>query len=97
MIVNNLPLEFDWDIWNFSKNLEKHSVTIFEIEEIFFNEPLIIYPDINHSQQEERFYCLGRTNTNIKLFTSFTIKDNKIRVISSRPMSRKERKIYEKA
>ena len=87
--------EFDWDSGNLNKNWIKHSVSTKECEEQFFNEPLIIRNDEKHSLSENRFYCLGRTNQFRKLFTVFTIRNNKIRVISSRPMNKKEKDIYE--
>jgi len=37
---------------------------------------------------------LGRTNDDRYLFVVFTIRNNKIRVISARDMNRKERRVY---
>lgn len=86
---------FDWDSGNTDKNREKHNVAIGEAEEIFFNSSLMIARDLNHSQREERFAALGVTNSGRKLFAIFTTRNNKIRIISVRDMSRKERKFYE--
>ncbi|MDP2630500.1 MAG: BrnT family toxin [Candidatus Uhrbacteria bacterium] len=86
---------FDWDTANREKNWLKHKVAWAESEQAFFNEPLLIDPDINHSSQEKRFHALGRTNDGRLLFISFTIRANSIRIISARPMSRLERKTYE--
>lgn len=87
---------FDWDAGNRDKNEEKHGVTSMECEEIFFNLPHIVAKDPRHSEGEDRYTALGRTQGRRFLFVAFTLRDNKIRVISARPMSRKERKIYEK-
>ena len=62
----------------------------------FFNQPLIVVKDIKHSQKEERFYVLGRTDKDRRLFIAFTIRKKQIRIISSRDMNKKEREIYEK-
>jgi len=86
---------FDWDEGNFEKNWIKHSVGTLECEQIFFNQPLIIQNDTKHSDQEARFFTLGKTDFGRMLFISFTVRNNNIRVISARDMSRKERKIYE--
>lgn len=86
---------FEWDEGNRDKNWIKHKVSNSECEEIFFNQPLIINFDKNHSKIEIRFYALGHTDLNRKLFIVFTIRNKKIRVISARDMSKKERKIYE--
>jgi hypothetical protein len=88
------PLEFDWDEHNKNKNWEKHKVKFSECEEGFFNKPLKTFYDIMHSQDEIRFIALGKTDENRILFIAFTIRSKKIRVISARDMSRKERKIY---
>lgn len=88
---------FEWDEGNRTKNWEKHRVSASECEEVFFNVPLLLFDDSAHSQQEPRFYVLGKTNRERLLFLSFTVRGVKIRVISARPMSRKERRIYAKA
>jgi uncharacterized protein len=90
------PLEFEWDDGNINKNLIKHNVTIKEAEEVFLNCPLLVFEDRKHSTLELRLQALGQTNKNRKLFLSFTKRNNKIRMISVRAMSRKERSIYEK-
>ncbi|GAB6163538.1 BrnT family toxin [Desulfothermus naphthae] len=86
---------FEWDEGNKDKNWIKHKVSNSECEQIFFNQPLIINFDEKHSDTETRFYALGHTDLNRKLFIVFTIRNKKIRVISARDMSKKERKIYE--
>ena len=86
---------FQWDRHNIQKNLEKHNVSPVEGEQAFFNKPLIIVEDVEHSREENRFYALGKTDQGRRLFISFTIRKKLIRVISSRDMSKKERKIYE--
>lgn len=87
---------FEWDEANTFKNWDKHQISAFESEQIFFNKPLIILEDERHSETEKRFYALGKTNFENFLFIVFTVRRNKIRIISARKMSRKERKIYEK-
>jgi uncharacterized DUF497 family protein len=88
---------FQWDDGNLSKNPEKHGVSNSESEEIFFNEPLIVADDLKHSEVELRWYALGKTNEGRLLFTVFTIRNDQIRIISSREMNQKERGIYENA
>jgi uncharacterized protein len=86
---------FDWDEANIDKNWSNHQVLPGESEQIFFNEPLLLYDDTKHSHTESRYYVLGKTDAGRKLFVAFTIRKNLIRVISARDMSRKESKIYE--
>ena len=85
---------FEWDKGNIQKNWETHGVAFLECEEVFFNQPLIIQGDEVHSQEEIRYYVLGQTDRERRLFIVFTIRNKKIRVISARDMNRKEKIIY---
>lgn len=88
---------FDWDEGNQDKNWLKHQVSNGECEEVFFNAPLLVADDDKHSQIEQRYFALGKTNEGRTIFISFVIRTSKIRVISARDMNRKERKIYAEA
>ncbi len=88
--------EFDWDQFNIEKNRKKHEVEPYECEEVFFNEPYVA-TDEKHSCNEERYYSLGKTYSERLLFVVFTVRDNKIRVISARDMTIKERRLYYEA
>lgn len=87
-------LGFDWDDGNINKNLVKHGVSDFESEQVFFNQPLIVEYDRKHSELEERYFALGRTDFDRGLFVVFTLRVGMIRVISARDMNRKERAVY---
>lgn len=91
-----LPIVFDWDEGNLSKNLRKHNVSLQEAEQVFFNRPLLLSADILHSNSEERYKALGKSDTNRKLVAVFTLRSGKLRIISIRDMSQKERSEYEK-
>lgn len=86
---------FDWDDGNSNKNLEKHGVSRSEQEQVFTNQPLLLRFDEKHSKEEVRYFALGKTNNERRLFVVFTIREDKIRVISARDMNRKERGVYE--
>jgi uncharacterized DUF497 family protein len=86
---------FDCDAGNRDKNWQKHGVTTSECEEVFFNLPSLFQPDPTHSKTEPRYFILGRTNSGRHLFIAFTTRNDKIRFISARDMSRKETDIYE--
>jgi uncharacterized protein len=90
------PISFEWDNGNLPKNLQKHDVTYQEAEEIFSNDPLIVTSDTEHSlPYERRYWALGRTRSNRRLFAAFTIRDNKVSVISVRSMTEIEEEVYE--
>jgi len=86
---------FDWDQGNERKSKQKHNVSQGEAEQVFFGTPLFVVQDVSHSQREDRFHALGKTEAGRLLHVTFTIRTKKIRVISARNMHRKERKIYE--
>jgi len=92
---------FDWDNSNARKIADKHDVSQAESEQVFFNQPLLVLPDVRHSQTETRFHALGITDNGRRLHITFTTRKRDavlmIRVISARDMHRKERTIYEQA
>jgi uncharacterized DUF497 family protein len=86
---------FQWDASNAGKIWERHQVAPTESEEVFFNRPLVVNDDEEHSATEGRLYALGQTDSARLLFVAFTMRGRLIRVISARDMSRKERRIYQ--
>jgi len=82
---------FEWDEGNRDKNQIRHGVSDSEGEQVFFNEP-VVFPDERHSAHEPRYYLLGRTDQGRRLFVVFTRRGVKVRVISARDVSRKERR-----
>jgi uncharacterized DUF497 family protein len=85
---------FEWDDGNIDKNWLKHKVSPAECEQVFFNRPLVIQEDIKHSEAEKRFYALGRTDSKRNLFIAFTVRKKRVRIISARDMSQKEKEVY---
>jgi uncharacterized DUF497 family protein len=85
---------FDWIGGNAEKNWKRHDVTPLEAEQVFFNTPLLWGDDPGHSGTERRFYALGQTDEGRELFVAFTRRDRRLRVVSARDMSRKERRVY---
>ncbi len=97
MIDLKSTIGFDWDKGNIDKNWLKHRVSYRECEEIFYNKPILINEDQKHLSKEIRFQVLGQSNKKRKLFLIYTVRNNKIRVISARDQNKKERIAYEKA
>lgn len=85
-------MQFEWDSHNRDKNWKKHQVTDREAEEVF-SKGLFLGPV--KSAQEERFSVIGKTTQGRTLFVVYTLRGEKIRVISVRDASRKERASYE--
>lgn len=89
--------EFIWDKGNIDKNWNKHKVTNEEGEEVFGDENKVVYRDLFHSEKEERYIILGKTKNNRLLYTVYTYRKNKVRIISARDINTKEIELYEKA
>ena len=85
---------FDWDAGNLDKNWKKHKVSFWEAEEVFFNQPIVLGPDVAHSDSEDRYFALGKTDSGRLLFVVFTLREQQIRIVTVRDMSTKERGIY---
>lgn len=86
---------FEWDEGNSSKNWLKHGVSRSECEEVFLNEPILIIDSPMRIPPEHRLMALGMTDSDRRIAVIFTLRKGMIRVVSARPMSRKERKKYE--
>jgi uncharacterized DUF497 family protein len=87
---------FEWDSGNADKNWLNHEVRQAEAEQVLLNRPVMFAADLKHSQDERRFFTLGRTDSGRYLAVVFTTRRNRVRVISARPMSRAERRAYGK-
>jgi uncharacterized DUF497 family protein len=85
---------FEWDDGNVYKN-EKHGLNYKLIEEVFFNEPLLVVEDFQHSDDECRCVAFGKDDKNTKITIVFTVRERLVRVISAREMTKKEKKFYE--
>jgi hypothetical protein len=81
---------FEWDEANWRKSELKHGVAAAEAEEVLLNDPLC-QVDGRHSKRGQRYLALGVTNDRRHLLVAFTVRRNLVRVISARPMSRRER------
>ena len=87
---------FQWDKGNINKNLLKHGISDQECEEIFFDFNKKILKDTLHSGKEKRYIMVGKTKKQRLLFIVFTVRGNKIRIISARNLNKKEKHLYEK-
>lgn len=88
---------FVWDHGNKTKNWLKHHVTTTEAEEVFFDLEKKDFSDPVHSKQETRHIVIGKSKRDRLLYVAYTLRNNKIRIISARDLNKKERKLYEEA
>jgi hypothetical protein len=89
---------FDWNDGNRGK-CQKHGLSVRMIESLF-RRPLDVFPDPEHSAEEERFKAIGTTGQGRRVFIVFTLRkrggERVIRPISARYMHQKEVEHYEK-
>lgn len=58
-----MSLLFEWDAAKEKANYKKHQVTFAESRTIFNDPFLLTFPDVAHSQSEDRFVSIGATKT----------------------------------
>ena len=95
-MARNLQMNFEWDPNKARYNLQKHGVSFQEAVTVFTDELSITNYDLRHSEQEERFMIVGWSHRRNLLMISYTERENRIRIISSRKLRKNERKAYEK-
>jgi uncharacterized protein len=88
-------INFEWDEDKSKLNLKKHNVSFEEAISVFNDNLSLTIEDNEHSIYETRFIDIGISNKNRLLVVSYTERENKIRIISCRLATKKERKIYE--
>jgi len=88
-------LSFEWDSGNINKNFAKHLISSEVSEEPFGDHNLLTFPDPNHSKSEDRYHLIGLTKLNDILFITYTLRKDKIRIISARVANKNERRFYE--
>jgi uncharacterized DUF497 family protein len=88
-------MDFEWDPRKAEINLRKHGVSFFEAATIFGDDLAVTVPDPDHSDAEDRFITIGWSNRRRLLIVSHADRDDRIRIISARELTRAERKTYE--
>ena len=86
---------FEWDGAKNHENQRKHGVSFYEAQQAFLDESRVIAEDLNHSQNEKRYYCFGLNEKgNGVLTVRFTYRSSRIRIIGA-GYWRKGKKVYE--
>ena len=88
-------MEFEWNPGKAARNLKDHKITFEEAATVFSDPLSLTYPDPDHSNDESRFITVGNSIDGKLLLVSHTDRDEKIRIISAREATKRERKFYE--
>nr|VFK30718.1 MAG: hypothetical protein BECKMB1821G_GA0114241_106927 [Candidatus Kentron sp. MB]VFK34266.1 MAG: hypothetical protein BECKMB1821I_GA0114274_106626 [Candidatus Kentron sp. MB]VFK76625.1 MAG: hypothetical protein BECKMB1821H_GA0114242_106528 [Candidatus Kentron sp. MB] len=88
---------FEWDQAKNIENEEKHGVSFYEAQHAFLDPDRLIAEDLTHSQEEKRYFCIGRDEAGKGILTvRFTYRSNRIRIFGA-GYWRKGKKVYEQA
>jgi len=88
-------VEFEWDPEKEQANIQKHGIDFTEAATVFGDPLELTISDPDHSIGECRFLSMGHSVRNRMLVVSYTERENRIRIISARTASPKERRQYE--
>jgi uncharacterized DUF497 family protein len=88
-------MKFEWDEQKADSNLKKHGVSFSEAATVLSDAISVTYYDPDHSANEHRFITIGMSRSGKILMVAHTDRADKVRIISARKTTRRERKYYE--
>jgi uncharacterized protein len=88
-------MRFNWDDSKAISNISKHGVS-FEEAKTIFDDPLYVdFYDPKYYRDEDRYLIVGESHQGRLLIAAYTERENLIRLISAREITRNEREVYE--
>lgn len=88
-------MQFEWDPRKASSNLRKHGVSFDEAATVFLDDLSLTGDDPDHSASEDRYVTFGVSSAGRLLVVAHTERGDRTRIITARPATRSERKLYE--
>jgi uncharacterized DUF497 family protein len=88
-------LRFEWSPEKAALNIESHGVSFDEASSVFRDPLAKVLPDPGHSRGEDRAIMMGHSDRGRLLLVVFTERADRIRIISARVATRRERQGYE--
>ena len=88
-------MHFEWNALKATANLRKHGISFDEAASVFFDPLSATGDDPDHSLDERRFVIFGMSSSGRLLAVAHAQHDDAIRIITARPATRAERKLYE--
>jgi uncharacterized DUF497 family protein len=88
-------MRFEWDEKKATTNIAKHGVTFEEAATVFGDPLAVSFSDPDHSTDEERWIAFGMSLAQRLLVVAYAGCESGWRIVSARPMTRRERAIYE--
>ena len=90
-----MALLFEWDPKKARRNLKTHGVSFDEASTAFRDPLSVTIADPLHSEDEERFVLIGQSHRHRLLVVIHTERGDRIRIISARLATTRERLRYE--
>jgi uncharacterized DUF497 family protein len=88
-------MQFEWNPKKARTNLRKHGVSFDEATTVFLDVFSLTGDDPDHSEGEDRYITFGISSAGRLLVIAHTDRNERIRIISARPATPLERKLYE--
>lgn len=88
-------MKFEWDSKKAQRNLKVHGISFDEACTVFGDALSITIDDPLHSENEERYVIIGLSQMKRLLVVVHTERGDRIRIISARLATNKERLQYE--
>ncbi|HJL40185.1 MAG TPA: BrnT family toxin [Myxococcales bacterium LLY-WYZ-16_1] len=89
-------MRLDWDEQKNETNKRKHGLSFDDASELFTSgvDYLEVF-DLEHSEDEDRFICIGPTSRGVLLVVKTEPQENVIRIISARRATQNEERLFE--
>lgn len=88
-------MQFEWDPAKATENATKHGVEFSEAMTVFGDPFELTIGDPGHSVDEQRFLSIGLSGSGRLLVVAYTEREGRVRLISAREATARERKTYE--
>ncbi len=88
-------MTYEWDPVKAAANVRKHRVSFEEAASVFLDEAALTFWDPDHSAEEDREITIGRSAQQRILFVAHAPREDRIRIISARRATSRERRQYE--
>jgi uncharacterized DUF497 family protein len=86
---------YEWHAAKAKANVQKHGVSFDEAATVFLDPLSLTFSDPFHAGGEEREITIGYTTGHRVVFVSHCQRGKRLRIISARKATRRERKQYE--
>lgn len=87
-------MQFEWNEDKARLNMRKHGINFHEALTSFYDPKQVVFYDIDHSEDEDREILLGHSNQARLLLVVYTLRNDRIRIISARRATRREAQDY---